>query len=159
MTRISFVKEFENKSQFNEDGIFLITSHISFYTRGCLDEDLPGNLYILSCDMDRIYLSANPEATPESPADYIIRTWDYHICEDDPERVHMDWTFHVLKEWKNPGPTWRPIEKTKRISPKSFMKAITTGSARRPKSSAARIRPFWRRCARPAMSRPPPPPG
>ena len=37
------------------------------------------------------------------------------------------------KEWKKPGPTCRPMEKTKRMRPKSFMKASTVGSPRRPK--------------------------
>ena len=38
-----------------------------------------------------------------------------------------------LKEAKNPGPTWRPMEKTKRIRPKSFMNWSTVGLHLRPK--------------------------
>lgn len=61
-------------------------------------EGLPDNLYITYCDIDRIYLSINSEASPDSPPDYVIRMWDYHICEEDRKRVHMSSTFHIMKE-------------------------------------------------------------
>lgn len=96
MHQIHFAKNYENSSHFNEDQLFLISMYITFYADGCIF--LPDNLYITSCDIDRIYLSTNPEATPESAPNYIIRTWDYHICEEDPERVHMDWTIHLMEE-------------------------------------------------------------
>ena len=38
-----------------------------------------------------------------------------------------------LKDWKNPGPTCRPMENTKSMRPKSLTKARAPGSARSPK--------------------------
>ena len=51
-------------------------------------------------DIDSISLSFNPDASPESPVDVSIRTWDiYGDWEKNPNAVHVDWTFHVFGEF------------------------------------------------------------
>ena len=96
--RIHFIKGFENTSHFNEDVLFLIASFITDDAEALGAEGLPDKLSITCCDMDRIYLSTTPEASPDSPPDYVIRMWDYHICEENRKRVHMNSTFHIMKE-------------------------------------------------------------
>lgn len=98
MKHIYYIKEFENTSHFNRDGIYLITTFIVDDAEALGAEGLPDNLYITYCDIDRIYLSINSEASPDSPPDYVIRMWDYYICEEDRKRVHMSSTFHIMKE-------------------------------------------------------------
>lgn len=98
MANINFVESFENTSHFNEDAIFLIATSITIDAEALGAEGIPDNLYITCCDIDRIYLSTKPEASPDSPPDYVIRMWDYHICEEDRSMVHMNSTFHIMKD-------------------------------------------------------------
>ena len=98
MANINFVESFENTSHFNEDALFLIATSITIDAEALGAEGIPDNLYITCCDIDRIYLSTNPEASPDSSPDYVIRMWDYHICEEDRRRVHINSTFHIMKE-------------------------------------------------------------
>ena len=30
--------------------------------------------------------------------DYIIRTWNYYICDENPNIVHIEWTLHKMGE-------------------------------------------------------------
>lgn len=98
MVHINFVNGYENTSRFDEDVLFLITATITDDAEALGAEGLPDNLYITCCDIDRIYLSANPDFFPDSPEDYIIRMWDYHICEEDRRMLHMNSTFHIMKD-------------------------------------------------------------
>ena len=98
VSRIHFIKGFENTSHFNEDELFLITSFITDDAKALGAEGIPDNLYVTYCDIDEIYLSANPEVSPDSLPDYVIRMWDYHICEEDRSMVHMNSTFHIMKD-------------------------------------------------------------
>jgi|GEM_PF-2740050 len=98
MANINFVESFENTSHFNEDALFLIVTFITNDAEALGAEGVPDNLYITCCDIDRIYLSTKPEASPDSPPDYVIRMWDYHICEEDRSMVHMNSTFHIMKD-------------------------------------------------------------
>ena len=67
-------------------------------------------------------------ANPESSSTYILST---AVLNTANSRFIV--TPPLRKDWKKPGPTCRPMEKTKRMRPKSFMKVSTTGSDRRPK--------------------------
>ena len=96
MAHINFVNGSENTSHFNEYALFLIATFITDDAEALGAEGIPDNLYITSCDIDRIYLSTNPKASPDSPPDYVIRMWDYHICEDNPEMIHMNCTYHIM---------------------------------------------------------------
>ena len=52
---------------------------------------------IIYCDIDRILLSLDPDATPSSEPDISIRTWD--ISGDWSKKgglLHVNWTFHCL---------------------------------------------------------------
>lgn len=98
MANINFVENFENTSHFNEDALFLIVTFITNDAEALGAVGVPDNLYITCCDIDRIYLSTKPEASPDSPPDYVIRMRDYHICEEDRSMVHMNSTFHIMKD-------------------------------------------------------------
>lgn len=98
MVHINFVNGYENTSRFDEDVLFLITATITDDAEALGAEGLPDNLYITCCDIDRIYLSASLETSPDSPPNYLIRMWDYHICEEDRRMVHMNSTFHIMKD-------------------------------------------------------------
>ena len=52
-------------------------------------------VYILDYDIDRIYMSLDTEATPESEADIIIRTWNIGVRRN-PDCVLVEWTFHCM---------------------------------------------------------------
>lgn len=52
-------------------------------------------VYVLDYDLDRIYMSLDPDATPESEADIIIRTWNIGVRRN-PDCVLVDWTFHCM---------------------------------------------------------------
>lgn len=54
--------------------------------------------FILWDDLDRIAISLNPEASPESDADFIIRTWDFHLEENEPDVLRIDWSFYIMCE-------------------------------------------------------------
>ena len=54
--------------------------------------------FILWDDLDRIAISLDPQATPDSIADFIIRTWNFHVDDESPELCRIDWTFHILGE-------------------------------------------------------------
>ena len=53
--------------------------------------------YILDYDLDRIFISLDPDATPESEADIIIRTWNIS-GRRNPDSVIVEWTFHCMGE-------------------------------------------------------------
>ena len=102
MVQISLIKDFEKTSSYwDSDAVILISLYITKYASGFLEEEgfiIPDEFFIITSDMDRIYLSRNPEATPETEADYIIRTWDIHWDENKADFVSIDWTFHVMGE-------------------------------------------------------------
>lgn len=51
-------------------------------------------------DVDSICLSFDPNATAESPIDVSIRTWDiYGDWENNPDSVHVNWTFHIFGDY------------------------------------------------------------
>ena len=50
---------------------------------------------IIDYDLDRIYLSLNPDATSESDADIIIRTWNI-VFRSNPYSLLVEWTFHCM---------------------------------------------------------------
>ena len=106
MTQISFAKGFVNDSQLDRDEVLSVALAI---TDNALSHwniknhlDTVGKrfekAFINYCDIDRIYLSLDAEATPDSYADFIIRTWDYHISEEDSNALRIDWTFHCMGE-------------------------------------------------------------
>ena len=66
MANINFVESFENTSHFNEDALFLIVTFITNEAEALGAEGVPDNLYITCCDIDRIYLSTKPEASPRN---------------------------------------------------------------------------------------------
>ncbi len=99
MISLSLIKDFKKTSSYwDEDTILLISLYITDSASGSFEEEeiIPEKLYIITSDLDRIYISRNPEATPETDADYIIRTWDIHWDENNPEFVSINWTFHVM---------------------------------------------------------------
>lgn len=99
MISLSLIKDFKKTSSYwDEDTILLISLDITDSASGSFEEEelIPEKLYIITSDLDRIYLSRNPEATPETDADYVIRTWDIHWDENNPEFVSINWTFHVM---------------------------------------------------------------
>lgn len=51
-------------------------------------------------DVDSICLSFDPNAMAESPIDVSIRTWDiYGDWENNPDSVHVNWTFHIFGDY------------------------------------------------------------
>lgn len=52
-------------------------------------------VYILDYDSDRIYMSLDPDATPESEVDIVIRTWNIGFRRN-PDCVLVEWTFHCM---------------------------------------------------------------
>ena len=106
MVRLFFSKGFVNDSQLDRDEVLSVALAI---TDNALSHwniknhlDTVGKrfekAFINYCDIDRIYLSLDAEATPDSYADFIIRTWDYHISEEDSNALRIDWTFHCMGE-------------------------------------------------------------
>ena len=56
----------------------------------------PEKVIITDYDLDRIYLSLDPKATHETTEDFIIRTWDVYMLEEEDSTMHVDWTFHFM---------------------------------------------------------------
>lgn len=106
MVQLSFTKDFENCSQLSDEQILTVAlaitdkavahHNILKYLKKngkCLE-----NAFIVFCDIDRIYISLDPEANPERGEDFIIRTWDYHISDENPRALSLDWSFHCMGE-------------------------------------------------------------
>ena len=106
MVQLSFTKDFENCSQMSDKQILTVALAITgkavahrnileyLKKKGkCLEK-----AFIVFCDIDRIYISLDPEAGPEQGEDFIIRTWDYHISDEDPRALSIDWSFHCMGE-------------------------------------------------------------
>ena len=106
MIQISFAKGFLNDSQLDGDEFLSVALAITdnalshWSIKAHLDNvgKRFEKVYINYCDIDRIYLSLDAEASPDSYADFIIRTWDYHISEENPSALSIDWTFHCMGE-------------------------------------------------------------
>lgn len=106
MVQLSFTKDFENCSQMSDKQILTVALAITgkavahrnileyLKKKGkCLEK-----AFIVFCDIDRIYIMLDPEAVPEQGEDFIIRTWDYHISDEDPRALSIDWSFHCMGE-------------------------------------------------------------
>lgn len=106
MVQLSFTKDFENCSQMSDKQILTVAMAITgkaiahrnileyLKKNGkCLE-----NAFIVFCDIDRIYISLDPEVNPERGEDFIIRTWDYHISEDNPKALIINWSFLCMGE-------------------------------------------------------------
>lgn len=106
MIQISFAKGFVNDSQLDGDEVLSVSLAITdnalshWNIKKYLDKvgKRFEKAYINYCDIDRIYLSLDADASPDSYADFIIRTWDYHISEEDSNALWIDWTFHCMGE-------------------------------------------------------------
>lgn len=106
MIHISFAKGFINDSQLERDEVLSVALAITdnalshWNIKAHLDNvgKKFEKAFINYCDIDRIYLSLDAEASPNSYADFIIRTWDYHISEENPDALSIDWTFHCMGE-------------------------------------------------------------
>ena len=106
MVQLSFTKDFENCSQLSDEQILTVALAITdkaiahsniqefLKKRGkCLEK-----AFIVFCDIDRIYMTLDPDASPEQGEDFIIRTWDYHISEDNQRALSIEWSFHCMGE-------------------------------------------------------------
>lgn len=56
----------------------------------------PEKVIITEYDLDRIYLSLDPKVNSESADDFIIRTWNIYMLEEEEPTMHVDWTFHIM---------------------------------------------------------------
>ena len=106
MVQLSFTKDFENGSLMSDKQILTVALAIIGKTvahrnileylkkKGkCLEK-----AFLVFCDIDRIYITIDPEASPEQGEDFIIRTWNYHISNDNPRALSLDWSFHCMGE-------------------------------------------------------------
>ena len=106
MVEVEFIEGFENCSQLNASQIQkvaqIITSkaalrrNIQEYLRNkgkSLDK-----IFVSFCDIDRIYLTLDPAAVPDCNEDFIIRTWDYRISDENPKALSIEWSFHCMGE-------------------------------------------------------------
>ena len=106
MVQLSFTKSFENCSQLSDKQILTVASVIAENALACqnIQEYLkkhdkhPDKVFIVFCDVDRIYLTLNPDATPEMNEDFIIRTWNYGISGQNPKALSVEWTFFCMGE-------------------------------------------------------------
>ena len=98
MVKLSLINDFEKTSSYwDKNAIILISLHITDYAWGFFEKDtIPEELYVITSDLDRIYLSSNPKATPETEADFIIRTWRIRPKDEKPGYVSIDWSFCVM---------------------------------------------------------------
>ena len=97
MVQLSFTEVFENCSQLSDEQILTVAHHnIQEYLKKkgkCLEK-----AFIVFCDIDRIYMTLDPDTSPEQGEDFIIRTWDYHISEVNPRALSIEWSFHCMGE-------------------------------------------------------------
>lgn len=56
----------------------------------------PEKVIITDYDLDRIYLSLDPKVNSETEDDFIIRTWNIYMLEEEESTMHVDWTFHIM---------------------------------------------------------------
>lgn len=106
MIKLLFTKDFENCSQLSDEQILTVALTITgkAMTDLNIQEYLKNKgkcmetVFIFFCDIDRIYMTLDPKATPEQNEDFIIRTWDYHISDDNLKALSIDWTFHCMGE-------------------------------------------------------------
>ena len=106
MIKLYFTKDFENCSQLSDEQI--LTVALTITGKAMTDRNIQEYLkqkgkcietaFIVFCDVDRIFLTLNPEPTPEQNEEFIIRTWDYHISEHNPKALSIDWSFHCMGE-------------------------------------------------------------
>lgn len=104
MYHLSFAKGYE--SHFNSRGVLSLAYAIIDYVidRIGLDEYLEeegiafDEAFILWDDADRIAISLSPDASSESDADFIIRTWNFHLDEDEPDVLRVEWSFFIMRE-------------------------------------------------------------
>ena len=106
MVQLSFTEVFENCSQLSDEQILTVALAITdkavahrnilefLKKKGkCLEK-----AFIVFCDIDRIYMTLDPDASLEQGEDFIIRTWDYHISEDNPKELIITWSFYCMVE-------------------------------------------------------------
>ena len=106
MVQLSFTKDFENGSLMSDEQILTVAlaitdkavahRNIQEYLKKkgkCLEK-----AFIVFCDIDRIYMTLDPDTNPEQGEDFIIRTLDYHISQDNPRALSIDWSFHCMGE-------------------------------------------------------------
>ena len=106
MIQLSFTEDFENCSQLSDEQILTVALAITdkavahhnilkyLKKKGkCLEK-----AFIVFCDIDRIYMTLDPDIGPEQGEDFIIRTWVYHISEDNPKALIITWSFYCMGE-------------------------------------------------------------
>lgn len=106
MVQLSFTEVFENCSQLSDEQILTVALAIidKAVAYRNIQEFLEKNdkhlekAFLVFCDIDRIYITLDPEASPEQGEDFIIRTWNYHISNDNPRALSLDWSFHCMGE-------------------------------------------------------------
>lgn len=106
MVQLSFTKDFENCSMFGDEQI--LTVALAIIGKVMAQENIQKYLkktgkrldkvFIVFCDVDRIYLTLDPDAGPQQNEDFIIRTWDYHISDENPKALSIEWSFHCMGE-------------------------------------------------------------
>ena len=133
MFNISFLEDYEGYA-FDEETLVLIVNHIAQKAEKKFG---PGNisksLVVLDSDMDRIFLSADPNANKDSDPDYIIRTWEYSYKEHlTGDCISIDWTFHLMGDCEDmegicsqdhcDGSDEIPLDDEKTCDPSGFKK-------------------------------------
>ena len=106
MVQLSFTKDFENYSQLSDEQI--LTVALAITDKAVAHHNILKYLkkkgkrlekaFIVFCDIDRIYMTIDSDTNPEQGEDFIIRTWDYHISEDNPKALIINWSFHCMGE-------------------------------------------------------------
>ena len=128
MLRLSFAKDIKDTDSYHqldeeeilsialaitEEALSVIIFHDKIHSVKEYLESKGMNLeraVITSYDIDYIELFFNPKTASESPLEVSIRTWDIHAdWEENPDSVHVDWTFHIFGDFPDMPPASRRV--------------------------------------------------